>query len=132
MGSAPLKDYATALYDQLRAMARARMGGQRAGHTLDPTGLANEALVRLLKCDAARVNDEARGVTQNHASGEWRKGGASEPLIGRRSSLVACSRNPGVAHNRIDVAGRLYPCAGVYAVVETAGTMRAGDRVSLV
>ena len=37
-----------------------------------------------------------------------------------------------VAHNRIDVAGRLYPCAGVYAVVETAGTIRAGDRVSLV
>ena len=34
-------------------------------------------------------------------------------------------------HNRINVAGGHYPCAGVYAVVETAGTTRAGDPVSL-
>ncbi len=34
-------------------------------------------------------------------------------------------------HNRVDVAGGLYPCAGVYAIVETAGTTRQGDRVSL-
>ncbi len=37
-----------------------------------------------------------------------------------------------VRHNRVDVAGGLYPCAGVYAVVAAAGTTRAGDRVSLV
>lgn len=30
-------------------------------------------------------------------------------------------------HNRIDVAGGLYPCAGVYATVAAPGTMRAGD-----
>jgi uncharacterized protein YcbX len=36
-----------------------------------------------------------------------------------------------VRHNRLEVAGGLYPCAGVYAVVEAAGTTRAGDRVSL-
>jgi uncharacterized protein YcbX len=35
-------------------------------------------------------------------------------------------------HNRIDVAGALYPCAGVYAVAKAAGTIRQGDRVSLV
>ena len=58
MGPAPLKHYVTALYDQLRAIARARMAGQRTGHTLDPTGLANEAIVRLLKCDAAKIDDE--------------------------------------------------------------------------
>jgi uncharacterized protein YcbX len=33
--------------------------------------------------------------------------------------------------NRVDVAGGMYPCAGVYAVVESAGTIREGDRVSL-
>ena len=33
-------------------------------------------------------------------------------------------------HNRIDVAGALYPCAGVYAVAESTGTIRKGDRVS--
>ncbi|MEA2398775.1 MAG: hypothetical protein QOK25_2331 [Thermoleophilaceae bacterium] len=35
-------------------------------------------------------------------------------------------------HNRIDVAGSLYPCAGVYAVAQTGGTIRTGDSVSLV
>jgi MOSC domain-containing protein len=36
-----------------------------------------------------------------------------------------------VRHNRLDVAGGLYPCAGVYAVVESPGPIREGDRVSL-
>ena len=45
-------------------------------------------------------------------------------------------RDPGILkalarHNRIDVAGSLYPCAGVYAVAAAAGTMRTGDDVSL-
>lgn len=36
-------------------------------------------------------------------------------------------------HNRIDVAGEaLYPCAGVYAVAEATGTIRQGDRVTLI
>jgi MOSC domain-containing protein len=35
-------------------------------------------------------------------------------------------------HNRIDVAGALFPCAGVYAVAEATGTIRKGDRISLV
>jgi uncharacterized protein len=35
-------------------------------------------------------------------------------------------------HNRIDLAGALYPCAGVYAVAEATGTIRTGDDVSLV
>jgi len=35
-------------------------------------------------------------------------------------------------HNRIDVAGSLYPCVGVYAVAEAAGTVSRDDRVSLV
>jgi uncharacterized protein YcbX len=34
-------------------------------------------------------------------------------------------------HNRIDVAGSLYPCAGVYAVAEATGTIHKDDRVSL-
>jgi len=33
--------------------------------------------------------------------------------------------------NRVEVAGGLYPCAGVYATVATAGTVREGDAVSL-
>jgi MOSC domain-containing protein len=34
-------------------------------------------------------------------------------------------------HNRIDVGGSLYPCAGVYAVAEATGTIRKDDSVSL-
>lgn len=35
-------------------------------------------------------------------------------------------------HNRIQVGGAgLFPCAGVYAVVEAPGTLRTGDRVAL-
>jgi uncharacterized protein len=36
-----------------------------------------------------------------------------------------------VRHNRIDVAGTPYPCAGVYAVAEATGTIGKDDRVSL-
>ncbi len=47
------------LYDRLRAIARSRMSGQGgAAHTLDPTGLVNEAVLRLLKCDASAIRDE--------------------------------------------------------------------------
>ncbi len=34
-------------------------------------------------------------------------------------------------HNRLDVAGALYPCAGVYAVAEAPGPIRRGDQVRL-
>jgi uncharacterized protein YcbX len=34
-------------------------------------------------------------------------------------------------HNRIDVAGAMYPCAGVYAVAEATGTIRKDDSVNL-
>jgi uncharacterized protein len=33
--------------------------------------------------------------------------------------------------NRVEVAGGLYPCAGVYATVESGGTIREGDVMSL-
>jgi uncharacterized protein YcbX len=35
-------------------------------------------------------------------------------------------------HNRLDVGGAIYPCAGVYAVSEAGGTIRRDDAVSLV
>jgi uncharacterized protein YcbX len=34
-------------------------------------------------------------------------------------------------HNRLDIAGGMYPCAGVYAVVQAEGTIREGDAVVL-
>ena len=34
-------------------------------------------------------------------------------------------------HNRLDVGGALYPCAGVYAVAQATGAVRKDDAVSL-
>jgi uncharacterized protein YcbX len=34
-------------------------------------------------------------------------------------------------HNKIDVVGSLYPCAGVYATVNSPGMMHTGDQVAL-
>src|SRR5438552_19200339 len=48
------------------------------------------------------VDDQAGGVTQHHVACVVGKHGAAEPLIGRRSSLIASSRDDGVAHNRVD------------------------------
>jgi RNA polymerase sigma factor (TIGR02999 family) len=46
------------LYDRLRAIARSRMSNQHDAHTLDPTSLANEAILRLLKCDPGTIKSE--------------------------------------------------------------------------
>jgi uncharacterized protein len=35
------------------------------------------------------------------------------------------------AHNRLDIEGSLFPCAGVYAVAETTGAVHKGDSVSV-
>lgn len=45
------------VYGELRAMAAAMMGGQRAGHTLQPTALVNEAFVKLLSRTALRADN---------------------------------------------------------------------------
>lgn len=37
------------VYDELRAMAGARLAQERSGHTLQPTALVNEAYLRLVK-----------------------------------------------------------------------------------
>jgi RNA polymerase sigma factor (TIGR02999 family) len=77
------------LYDHLRGIARARMAGQAADHTLDPTGLANEAVLRLLKTDMGSIRNEGhflamaaeamRQILVDHARGKHaakRGGGA--------------------------------------------------------
>lgn len=36
------------VYDELRSMAQSRMGGERAGHTLEATGLVHEVFLKLV------------------------------------------------------------------------------------
>src|SRR5688572_12663207 len=42
------------VYDELRRLASARLAGEKAGHTLQPTALVHEAYLRLVGGDAAR------------------------------------------------------------------------------
>jgi RNA polymerase sigma factor (TIGR02999 family) len=45
------------VYDELRAMAGAMMGQERAAHTLQPTALVHEAFVRMSGSDAIDAHD---------------------------------------------------------------------------
>ena len=48
-------DLLPVVYDELRKLAAARLAGERAGHTLQPTALVHEAYLRLVPApDAAR------------------------------------------------------------------------------
>src|SRR5258706_9552092 len=46
------------VYDELHRLAHYYMGGERAGHTLQTTGLVNEAYLRLI--DSSRVKWQSR------------------------------------------------------------------------
>jgi RNA polymerase sigma factor (TIGR02999 family) len=47
-----------AVYDELRQLARGKLRGERAGHTLQPTALVHEAYIRLV--DGSAVSWESR------------------------------------------------------------------------
>ncbi|HET9218297.1 MAG TPA: sigma-70 family RNA polymerase sigma factor [Terriglobia bacterium] len=47
------------VYQQLRRLARRYMAGQNPGHTLQATGLVNEAFVRLIDCQQINWKDRA-------------------------------------------------------------------------
>jgi RNA polymerase sigma-70 factor (ECF subfamily) len=94
-GGAPVSplagDLATALYGELRRLARLFMRGERPGHTLQPTALAHEAYMRLagqsrvrwqgrthFMAVAARVMrrvliDHARAHARGKREGGWRR-----------------------------------------------------------
>lgn len=45
------------VWDELRRIARAQLRGERAGHTLQPTALVNEAYFRLARVEGERWSD---------------------------------------------------------------------------
>lgn len=53
------KDLLPVVYEELRKLAGARMGGERADHTLQPTALVHEAYLRLVDGDVPKW--ESRG-----------------------------------------------------------------------
>lgn len=52
-------ELAAALYEELRAVARRDLAGERAGHTLQPTALVNEAWMRLFTGSDAGFENRA-------------------------------------------------------------------------
>src|SRR4051812_5714328 len=96
------------LYDRLRSIARVRMSGQSSAHTLDPTSLANEAILRLLKCEASQIRDEQhflalaaeamRHILVDHARAKAadKRGGGVRPMsmTPELSSAIAIRANP--------------------------------------
>jgi RNA polymerase sigma factor (TIGR02999 family) len=49
--------FASAVYDELRKLARHYMRGERSGHTLQTTALVNEAYVRLAGVEGMQFHD---------------------------------------------------------------------------
>jgi len=47
------------VYQELRRIAHRYMAGERSGHTLQTTALANEAYLRLVDCQQVRWQDRA-------------------------------------------------------------------------
>ena len=86
------------------------------------------AWVRRERVGGADACDRRRGASRRRPAGsslrdaESRAGGASKD-----SRILKAL----VRHNRIDVAGTPYPCAGIYAVAEATGAIHRGDPVRL-
>lgn len=51
--SEAVREMLASVYPELRRIARAKLGGERRGHTLQPTALTNEVVVRLLRREIA-------------------------------------------------------------------------------
>lgn len=81
------------VYDQLRALARARLANERRGHSLQATELVHEAFLKLRKDHAMSGQDRAaffraaaeamRRVLIDHARGKGRakRGGGSKRVL---------------------------------------------------
>ena len=81
------------VYDQLRAIARARLAGERDGHSFQATELVHEAFLKLRSTHALTANDRAaffraaaeamRRILIDHARGKGRakRGGGSKRVL---------------------------------------------------
>ena len=91
--AAALEQLIPLVYQKLRRLARRYMAGQRPDHTLQATGLINEAYVRLIDCQQVNWKDRAhffavsaqmmrRVLVEFARSGQYQKrgGGARKTL----------------------------------------------------
>jgi len=103
------------VYDELRRLARSYLGRERAGHTLQPTALVNEAYLRLVDQRSVRWQNRAhffgiaaqlmRRLLVDHAraaNAEKRGGGA--PRLELEAAEHAAAPGPGVDLEELDRA----------------------------
>jgi len=94
-----------ALYEELHRTARARMRHERAGHTLQPTALVNEAFMRMLDAREIDWQDRAhffavasrmmRRILVDHArSRRYAKRGGGAQLVSLENSALAAAKQP--------------------------------------
>jgi RNA polymerase sigma factor (TIGR02999 family) len=102
---AALEQLIPVVYQKLRRLARRYMAGQKPGHTLQATGLVNEAYVRLIDCQQVNWKDRAhffavsaqvmrRVLVEFARSGRYQKRGGGAPKTSLDESLIV-SPQPG-------------------------------------
>lgn len=107
----PTAEAVSLLYDELRRLARTRLAGERAGHSLQPTGLAHETVMRMLA--SGRAEWGSRGHFFAVASEMMRR-----ILVDTARRRSAVKRGGGVRRRDVSIeslAGR-QPDAEVIAV----------------
>jgi len=97
------------VYDELRRIAAAHMRRERVGHTLQPTALAHEAFLRLVRYEGVLHEDRAhflalaatcvRRILLEHA----RKRGAKKRGGGALRVTLVEELTPGAAMSELDV-----------------------------
>ena len=139
------------VYDELRALARARLRGERPDHTLQATALVHEAYLRLLGAEAPPWSDRAhffhaaaeamRRILIDHARrrGRIKRGGdrvrvpleaatlATEPDLDRLMALDEAIRRLDEQEPRVADVVRLRFFAGL-SVAETAAALELSER----
>ncbi len=97
-----LANLTTALYRELRAMARDHVRRERLDHTLQGTGLVNEVFMRLVKLSSVDVRDRAHFMAL--ASTIMRR-----ILVDHARARLASKRGGGVVHLSSDALDSLNP-----------------------
>jgi RNA polymerase sigma factor (TIGR02999 family) len=92
------------VYDELRRLARAYLGRERPGHTLQPTALVHEVYLRLI--DQRRVDWTNRAQFLGVAASLMRR-----LLVNHARDRAAGKRGGGVTRLSLDPAGEGQPAA---------------------
>ena len=103
------------VYEHLRRLARQRLAGERAGHTLDTTGLVHEAYLRLT--GAGRVEWKDRGHFFAIASRIMRR------ILVDHARKRRAGKRGGARTDLASAAGELLPEATAEALLDLDGAL---------